>query len=116
MPKIGNRGLRGFGRGTITQCLCYCKNPKYSGSRQWAHNLSSQSTVVNAIGGGWGSDLAEDDLPDHHHEQRSNAFCMVEQYSFEIRDPGKFKQLDEIFFISNYPGYQLLLSIAEDSS
>jgi len=30
-------------------------------------------------------------------------------------DPGKFRQLDEIVFISGYPGYQHLLSIAENS-
>ncbi|GMY17687.1 ribonuclease H2 subunit B isoform X1 [Fagus crenata] len=30
-------------------------------------------------------------------------------------DPGKFRQLDEIIFISSYPGYQQLLSIAEHS-
>ncbi|KAG2699828.1 hypothetical protein I3843_07G206100 [Carya illinoinensis] len=30
-------------------------------------------------------------------------------------DPGKFRQLDEIIFIHDYPGYQHLLSIAENS-
>ncbi|XVF52136.1 hypothetical protein PTKIN_Ptkin04bG0240400 [Pterospermum kingtungense] len=29
-------------------------------------------------------------------------------------DPGKFRQLDEILFISDYPGYQHLFSIAEN--
>ncbi|XP_042477563.1 ribonuclease H2 subunit B isoform X1 [Macadamia integrifolia] len=30
-------------------------------------------------------------------------------------DQGKFRQLDEIMFVSGYPGYQHLLSITEDS-
>lgn len=30
-------------------------------------------------------------------------------------DPGKFRPLDEIIFIDGYPGYQQLLSIAENS-
>jgi ribonuclease H2 subunit B len=30
-------------------------------------------------------------------------------------DSGKFRQLDEIMFINGYPGYQHLLSIAENS-
>ncbi|CAI9096531.1 OLC1v1032702C1 [Oldenlandia corymbosa var. corymbosa] len=30
-------------------------------------------------------------------------------------DPGKFRQLDEIMYIPGYPGYQQLLSIAENS-
>ncbi|KAK9265672.1 hypothetical protein L1049_001682 [Liquidambar formosana] len=30
-------------------------------------------------------------------------------------DPGKFRQLDEILFINGYPGYQHLLSIAENA-
>lgn len=29
-------------------------------------------------------------------------------------DPGKFRQLDEILFINDYPGYQQLFSIAKD--
>lgn len=29
-------------------------------------------------------------------------------------DPGKFRQLDEILFINDYPGYQHLFSIAEN--
>ncbi|GAV72023.1 RNase_H2-Ydr279 domain-containing protein [Cephalotus follicularis] len=29
-------------------------------------------------------------------------------------DPGKFRQLDEIIFINGYPGYQHLLSVAEN--
>ncbi|VVB12302.1 unnamed protein product [Arabis nemorensis] len=28
-------------------------------------------------------------------------------------DPGKFRQVDEILFVEGYPGYQLLLSLAE---
>lgn len=29
-------------------------------------------------------------------------------------DPGKFRQLDEILFVNDYPGYQQLFSIAKD--
>lgn len=28
------------------------------------------------------------------------------------KDPGKFRQLDEILYVEGYPGYQLLMSIA----
>ena len=34
----------------------------------------------------------------------------------KLRDSGKFKQLDEVFFINGYPGYQYLLSIADNST
>ena len=30
-----------------------------------------------------------------------------------LRDPKKFRQLDEVVFINYYPGYQHLLSITE---
>lgn len=30
-------------------------------------------------------------------------------------EPGKFRQLDEIMFVNDYPGYQQLLDIAENS-
>ncbi|KAK7848421.1 mitochondrial import inner membrane translocase subunit tim10 [Quercus suber] len=50
----------------------------------------------------------------------AGACPITQQYSFEIDakgdDPRKFRQSDEIFFIINYPGYQLLLSIADNSS
>lgn len=32
----------------------------------------------------------------------------------KVDDPGKFRQLDEILFINDYPGYQHLFSIAEN--
>ena len=58
----------------------------------------------------------------------ANFFVLISQISFNLigsdiplksmqkgDDPGKFRQLDEIVFISGYPGYQHLLSIAVNS-